>query len=130
MRVLKERVFPEEVEKVKIIPITKPGKENSRGIKIQTNQLNKRGKKVLEKLLINRIMHIYSNTLINPNQYGFTPKNATDAALAIKEYIEEGMREGHIAILVSLDVKGAFDAAWWPSTLNTLKEFNCPNKLI
>jgi len=74
--------------------------------------------------------HIYSNNLMNPNQYGFTPrKNATDAELAIKEYIEERMREGHIAILVSLDVKGAFDAAWWPSILNTLKEFNCPKNL-
>jgi hypothetical protein len=67
---------------------------------------------------------------MNPNQYGFTPKkNATDATLAIKEYIEEGMREGHIEILVSLDIKGAFDAAWWPSILNTLKEFNCPKIL-
>jgi len=52
-------------------------------------------------------MHnIYSNNLTNPNQYGFTPKgNGTDATLAIKKYIEEGIREGHIAILVSLDVK-------------------------
>jgi retron-type reverse transcriptase len=68
---------------------------------------------------------------MNPNQYGFTPKkNATDAALAIKEYIEEGMREGHIAILVSLDVKGAFDAAWWSSILKTLKEINCSKTYI
>jgi hypothetical protein len=51
-------------------------------------------------------MHnIYSNNVMNANQYGFTAKgNATNATLAIKEYIE-GMREGHIAILVSLDVK-------------------------
>jgi hypothetical protein len=27
--VFKERLLPEEVEKTKIIPITKPGKENS-----------------------------------------------------------------------------------------------------
>jgi len=66
---------------------------------------------------------------MNPNQYGFPPKkNATDAALAIKKYIE-GMREGHIAILVSLDVKGSFDAALWPSILNTLKAFYCPKNL-
>jgi len=52
-------------------------------------------------------MHnVYSNNLMNPNQSGFTPKrNATDAALTIKEYIEEGIREGHFAILVSFDVK-------------------------
>ena len=67
---------------------------------------------------------------MNPNQCGFTPKKSpTDAAIAVNEYLEEGMREGHIAILVNLDVKGAFDAALWPSLLNTLKESDCPKNL-
>jgi len=39
------------------------------------------------------------------------------------------MSQGHVVILVSFDVKGAFDAAWWPSILKTLKEFNCPKIL-
>ena len=106
-------MFPEEVEKSKNNTTTKPGKENSTEVsKFRLVSLINAAGNVLEKLLINRIMHhIYSNNLMNPNQYGFTAKMyATDAALAIKEYIE-GMREGHIAILVSLDVKGAFDAA-------------------
>jgi len=89
------------------------------------------GGKVLEKLIINIIVrYIYSNNLLNTNQYGFTPKKGTtDAALAVKEYIEEGFRQGHITILVSLEVKGAFDAAWWPSILHTLKVSNCPKNL-
>jgi len=88
------------------------------------------GGKVLEKILINRIMnHTYSNDLLNSNQFGITPKKSVvDSALAVKEYLEEGMREGHI--LVSLDVKGAFDAAWRPSTLKTLKEFKYPKNCI
>ena len=53
----------------------------------------------------------------------------TCAALAVKEYLEEGKREGHMAILVSLDIKDAFDAAWWPSILKTLKEFSCSKNL-
>jgi hypothetical protein len=89
------------------------------------------GGKVVEKMFINRIMHnAYSNNLLNHNQFGFTPKkSAIDAALAVKEYLEEGMREEHIAIIVSLDVKGAFDVAWCPSILKTLKELNCPKDL-
>jgi len=39
------------------------------------------------------------------------------------------MREGHIAILVSLDVKGAFYAVSWPSFLKILKELKCPKNL-
>ena len=70
--------------------------------------------------------HAYSNNHLNHNQFGFTPtKSAIHAVLAVKEYLEDGMREGHTAIIVSLDVKGGFDAVWWPSFLNTLKELNC-----
>jgi len=49
-------------------------------------------------------------------------------AITVKVFVEDGLREGLITIL-SLDVKGAFDAAWWPSILMTLKEFNCPRNL-
>jgi len=67
---------------------------------------------------------------LNYNQFGFTPKkSAIDAALAVKEYLEEGISHGHIAILVTLDVKGAFDAAWWPSKKDT-KIILLPEKLL
>jgi hypothetical protein len=32
-------------------------------------------------------------------------------------------------IMVSLDVLGAFDAAWWPSILCNLHALNCPRNL-
>jgi hypothetical protein len=32
--------------------------------------------------------------------------------MTVKEFIEERLQKGLITILVSLDVKGAFDAAW------------------
>jgi hypothetical protein len=31
--------------------------------------------------------------------------------------------------IVSLDVKGAFDTAWWPSILKHLRELKCPKNL-
>jgi hypothetical protein len=31
--------------------------------------------------------------------------------------------------MTSLDVKGAFDAAWWPSILKVLKDSGCPRNL-
>ena len=34
-----------------------------------------------------------------------------------------------VIVLVSLDVKGTFDAAWWPSILNGLKARGCPKNL-
>jgi len=86
---------------------------------------------VLEKLLINRINHhVFAHDIMNKNQYGFTPqRSTTDATMAVKGFVEEGLAAGEIRVLISLDVKGAFDAARWPSILNGLKAYNCPKIL-
>jgi hypothetical protein len=42
--------------------------------------------------------------------------------MTVEEFLEDGLREGLITTLVGLDVKGAFDAAWWPCILMTLKD--------
>jgi hypothetical protein len=89
------------------------------------------GGKVLEKVLINRINHdVFSHDLMNTNQYGFTPQKGTiDAAMEVKDIVMEGLAVGEVIMLVSLDVKGAFDAAWWPSILNGLRACGCPRNL-
>jgi hypothetical protein len=64
---------------VKVICITKPGKEDTMApSKFRPISLINEAGKVLEKLLINRIMHhTYTNNLLNSNQFGFTPKRST-----------------------------------------------------
>jgi hypothetical protein len=58
---------------------------------------------------------------MNTRQYGFTTQKGTiDAAMEVKEFIKEGLAAGEVTALISLDVKEAFDAAWWPSILNGL----------
>jgi hypothetical protein len=129
---LRRGVFPRRWKAAKVIPIVKPGKENSDDVsKFRPISLLNTGEKVLEKLLINRINHhVFTHDVMNNNQYGFTPQRSTsDAAMAVKEYVEEGLAAGEIIVLISLDVKGAFDAAWWPSILNGLKAYNCPKNL-
>ena len=86
----------------------------------------------MEKLLINRIMHhVYTNDFLNHNQFGFTPKESTtDVKMAFTEFVEEGLRQGLIAIPDSMDVKGAFDTAWWPGIPTTLQDFKCPRNLF
>ena len=129
---LRTHTFPKIWKKARIIPIVKLGKEKSCEVsKFRPISLLNTGAKVLEKLLINRIMHhAYSNGLLNNNQYGFTPQRSTvDAAMAVKNILQEGLDNGQYAVVVSLDVKGAFDAAWWPSILNGLQDLNCPGNL-
>ena len=90
------------------------------------------GGKVLEKLIINRINHhLYANECMSNNQYGFKPQASTiHAAMAVKDYVEERFRSGEVAVLVSLNVEGAFNSAWWPSILKSLKESDCPRNLL
>jgi hypothetical protein len=42
---------------------------------------------------------------MNQNQYCFTPqRSTTDAAMAVKGFVEEGLAAGEIIVLISLDV--------------------------
>jgi hypothetical protein len=115
-----------------LFPITKPGKENSEEVtKFHPVSLVNTGGKVLKNILINRInYHVYSHKLIKNNQFGFKPQRSTiDAAMVLKNFIIEDMAAGDIIVLVSLDVKGGFDTAWWPSILKELKDYGCPKNL-
>ena len=61
--------------------------------------------------MINTINNLtYSHDFLNKNQYAFTPQRSTiDVAMVVKDFVEEGLAAGE---LVSVDVKGAFGAAW------------------
>ena len=77
--------FPIRWKKAKIIQVVKPGKENVQ-YKYRLISLINVGGKVIEKLLIIRIMHyLYNKNLMNSNQYGFNPKQSTtDDTLTVK----------------------------------------------
>jgi len=79
-----------------------------------------------------RIMHhVRTNAGLNSNQYGFIPQRGTvDGALAVKEIIDGNLKQKNCTSVVSLDVRGAFDAAWWSSILRNLKEIKCPKNLL
>ena len=110
---LRRGCFPENWKITKIIPVTKPDKEDSQDpSKYRPISLNIGGK-ILEKLLINRIMHHIHKIDMNDNQFGVTPQKSTaDAAMTVKQFIEPELERRRVIIMTSLDVKGAFDAAW------------------
>jgi retron-type reverse transcriptase len=116
--------FPKKRKHSIIIPITKLSKEecNDASKYRPISLMNIEGK-LLERLMIDRILfHIYSTDLFNNNRYGFTPQRGTlDAAMEVKKFIEESLRLKQCTVVVSLDIKGAFDAAWWPNNLKQLR---------
>jgi hypothetical protein len=129
---LRKGDFPVRWKRAKLIPITKPGKENSEDIsKFRRISLLNVGSKVLGKVLINRINHhLFSHNSMNNNQYGFTPQRSTiNAAMEVKEFVRKVLAAGEVIALVGLDVKGAFDAALWPNIANGLRACGCPKNL-
>ena len=113
----------------KLFQITKPGKENTEDVtKFSSISLINKCGKVLEKLLIDRINHhVFSHNNKNKNQYRLMPQKSTiDVAVAVKNIVSDGLTAGDVIVLVSLDVKGDFDAA----ILNRLRAYECPNNLF
>ena len=67
---------------------------------------------------------------MSKNQYGFTPQTSTvDTATNLKDFVQESINKGQIVALVSLYVKGAFEAAWWPGILAALRNLRCLRNL-
>jgi len=129
---LRSGTFPTRWKKAKILPVTKPGKESSDEVsKFRPISLLDIGGKVLEKVLINRINHhMFSQGFINENQNGFAPQKGTiDTGMAVKAFVKEGLVVGEVIALVSLDVRGAFDAAWCLGILKELRACGCPKNL-
>ena len=85
----------------------------------------------MEKILITGLNYwAYSTSFFNNNQYGFTPQRSTiDAAMVVKNVVDEGLKAGEVIILVSLDIQTAFDAAWWPNILKSLQDCGFPRNL-
>jgi hypothetical protein len=126
-------VFPKRWKHAKLIPIVKPGKEKSEEVtKFRPISLLNIEGKILGKLLITRINYwAYSTNFLNNNQCGFTPQRSTiDAAMAVKNTVDEGLNAGEVVILVSLDIQTAFDAAWWPNILKSLQDSGCRKNLF
>ncbi|GFX08561.1 uncharacterized protein TNCV_4170601 [Trichonephila clavipes] len=84
--------------------------------------------KCLEKLFVNRISwYLRRGDFLSSDQYGFTPHKSTeDALLRLNEIVKRGKKKHLHSILISLDIKGAFDNAWWPCILNLLKKAEIP----
>lgn len=116
---------------VKVIPKPNASKQHSVHSLRPISLLPVMGK-ILEKLMIDRVMYyLYSNKLLSANQFGFTPNQSTeDAVNKAVSWIKATFNDKMIGVLVSLDVSGAFNNAWWPKVLHILKKKKCPKNLF
>lgn len=85
--------------------------------------------KILEKMLVGRLKH-HLLPRMSALQYGFMPQKSTEDSLYdLMQYIRNRLRQKEIITIVSLDIEGAFDSAWWPAIRVRLAEEKCPLNL-
>ena len=125
--------FPRPWKKSVVIVINKPGKEDLCDIKSYRpiGLLSVFGK-TLERLIVNRLSwFLHSGMLLHAGQYGFTPqRSAEDALGAVVDVIRAGRDNGRVTVLISLDIKGAFDNAEWSVVLGSLARLGIPANLF
>lgn len=85
-----------------------------------------------DRLLITRVAsHLSSRMFYSPRQHGFVGGKSTASAIrTVVEYCECELKEGRKVLLLSLDVDGAFNNAWWSWILSTLVDEEVPSNLL
>ncbi|CAK1578891.1 unnamed protein product [Parnassius mnemosyne] len=129
-RCLSLAYFPIKWKRAVVVVLRKPGKENYAHPKSYRpiGLLPVLGK-IYEKMLIRRIKwHIVPK--ISRNQYGFMPQRSTEDSLYdMMQFIKAKLKDRKLILLISLDIEGAFDNAWWPAIRCRLAEIGCPVNL-
>ena len=88
--------------------------------------------KVMEKLFVKRLSyHAQVTEAWSPRQFGFREQTSTtDALITAINAVKESKSLKRQVLGVSLDIKAAFDNAWWPALFNQLRKTNCPKNLF
>ncbi|CAK1591431.1 unnamed protein product [Parnassius mnemosyne] len=122
--------FPVKWKEAAVVVLRKPGKEDYTHPKAYRpiGLLPVLGK-IVEKMIIRRVKW-YIVPKISKNQYGFMPQRSTEDSLYdMIQLIKNKIKDKKLIVLVSLDIEGAFDNAWWPAIRCRLAETGCPKNL-
>ncbi len=87
--------------------------------------------KFTEALILPHLNHwIYSNKILNPNQYGFTFKNNIFHPLSVIRTISEILPKNKKLYCALLDIQKAFDTVWREKLFVKLHNSGCPSHLL
>lgn len=87
--------------------------------------------KVFEKMIMEEIRsYLMEKRLLSERQYGFMPdKSCEQALLELKSVIQRIRNMGHIPIVFSFDIVGAFDNVDWEIIMQKLEKYGVPKNL-
>ena len=113
-----EGKFPKCLKIGKITTIFKDGNKNSTNNYRPISQLNT-SSKIFEKAALSQVVpHLSKNDIINQRQFGFQKNSSTTHPLILTlDHIEKELNLGKFVILITVDLKKAFDTVDCKKTL-------------
>ena len=128
--------FPKIWKKGELRLFQKPKKYSEKQIKEAENlrpiTLLNISAKIFERMVANRLKWLINkHNWLHSAQFGFKPHTSTvDALNHLKEIILNGRWKKLETLVLSYDIKGAFDTAWHPFILKKLLNSNCPQGIF
>ncbi|GFW56140.1 probable RNA-directed DNA polymerase from transposon X-element [Trichonephila clavipes] len=131
-KILTLNYFPKAWKEAIIFPILKPGKNKNIPSSCRPISLLSTLSKITESIILTRLKEfLYTNNIINPNQYGFTNKLSTlHPLLNLTEAISEGFQSKKSTGAVFLDIQKAFDRVWLTGLTYKLINYKIPPPLV
>lgn len=123
---IRHGLFPRTWKTAEISWIPKPGSDDLRPICL----LPTIGK-VFDKILADRLTHfLETKNKLNRHQYGFRKTRSTIAAIGnVEEVFRQNVKKKWHTLSVTMDIKNAFNSAWYPRLEHLLAETGCPSDL-
>lgn len=124
--------YPAQWKLAKVIPIPKPGKDPSSSRSYRPISLLSSLSKVLEKLLMVRVMnHVNVNNIFLEEQFGFRKGRSTLHQLTrVANFIRSNRDVSKTTVMALLDIEKAFDNVWINGLIHKLYLFHFPLYLI
>lgn len=125
--------FPRLWKRAVIRIVPKPGKESYADAKsYRPIGLLPVFGKVLEKMFATRLLWgLGSKSGLSPRQFGFMPQRSTEDALYEAVGRMRDLRDRRkLVVVISLDIEGAFDNAWWPGVVGELISKNTEPSIL
>lgn len=129
---MKLSYFPDVWKHAKVIPIPKPGKDQSVSSNYRPISLLSSLSKIFEKVILKRIiLHLSTNDILPDEQFGFRQNHSCNHQLTrLTKHIKKSLSKKHSTGMLAFDIEKAFDSVWHKGLVHKMFTLKFPLYII